>query len=136
MEERNVVSAIIINNKNEVLLQKKSLDYLFSDEGFWCLFGGKIEEKESKEEALKRELYEEINIAFDKFELFQGYDYDCNNFSGKMYAFLLKFEEELSKINLNEGAGFAFFSFDELNHLNLEEYSKKAIEDYFKDSIK
>lgn len=132
MEERKVASAIILNNRNEVLLQKKSLDYPFSSKGFWCLFGGGVEKDESEEEALKRELKEETNLSFDNLELFQVYNYDSANFFGKMYIFLIRFENDISKINLNEGAGFAFFSFEEINNINLNEWTRRAIKDYLK----
>ena len=56
MEVKNIdaVVAIILNDENEVLLQKKDLRYKWFP-GEWCMFGGGIRENEEPEEALKRE---------------------------------------------------------------------------------
>src|SRR3990167_1185286 len=57
----NLASAIIRNQNNEILLQKKDFEYIWSP-GYWCLFGGGIKFNETPLKALKRELQEEIGI--------------------------------------------------------------------------
>lgn len=54
---RYISVCIIKNNKNEILLQKKTLEYsVFS--GRWVLFGGQIEQNESPKGAIARKLVE------------------------------------------------------------------------------
>ncbi len=54
-----IVSAALIENSEEVLLSKRK-EGLFK--GFWEFPGGKVEEAESPEECLQRELKEELGI--------------------------------------------------------------------------
>lgn len=58
MEDRNIVECILINKKNEFLLQKKTIDYRHGS-GIWCLFGGEIKKGEKPE----MNILEELNIT-------------------------------------------------------------------------
>ena len=55
-----VAAAALINKKKEILLAQRPKGRHM--EGMWEFPGGKIEESESAEEALIRELYEELGI--------------------------------------------------------------------------
>src|ERR1700709_1365197 len=51
-----------INPENEILLQHKDQG-AENDAGWWCFFGGSVEDEESPEEAIKREFLEELQVA-------------------------------------------------------------------------
>ena len=55
-----VVSIALINEFNEILLSKRPINKHL--EGYWEFPGGKIETNESPEQALIREIKEELNI--------------------------------------------------------------------------
>lgn len=55
------VPAIILNSKKEILLEKRSKN-LFMYPGMWGLPGGLIEYGETIEQAIKRELKEELGV--------------------------------------------------------------------------
>ena len=63
----NVVAAILKNNDNKILIAKRQQGKSIA--GFWEFPGGKIEQGETPEEALIRELKEEmyIDIAIDNY---------------------------------------------------------------------
>lgn len=63
----NVVAGVIINNKKEIFIAKRNLKK--SQGGLWEFPGGKIEQGETKEQAIERELREEldINVKAEKY---------------------------------------------------------------------
>lgn len=62
----DVVAAILENDKKEILIAKRKKDKILG--GFWEFPGGKVEEGESPEESLIRELKEEMNIHIEVIE--------------------------------------------------------------------
>ncbi|MAG79059.1 hypothetical protein CMI40_01640 [Candidatus Pacearchaeota archaeon] len=134
MEKRDVAEAIIVNNKNEVLLQKKTLDYLTVPGGYWTVFGGEIEDGETPEQALKREVKEEIAFNINKFKLSKIKDYKLPTaFYGKRYIFEGLFDQEISSIILKEGAGFAFFNISEINSIKVDPLCLEVLKEYFQE---
>ena len=59
-----VVSIALINNENKILLSKRPEKKHLS--GFWEFPGGKVEDGETPEKALIREVKEELNIDINK----------------------------------------------------------------------
>jgi 8-oxo-dGTP diphosphatase len=69
------VAAIILNNEQDkVFITKRHKDA--HKGGLWEFPGGKVEEKESAEKAIARELFEEIDIKIVNCEHFQHLEYD------------------------------------------------------------
>jgi 8-oxo-dGTP diphosphatase len=67
MKKIDVVGAVIINEKNEVLCALRS--QTMSLPGFWEFPGGKIETGETPQESLKREIREELNCTIEVGDL-------------------------------------------------------------------
>ena len=62
MQDRvHVVVGVITNDKQQVLIAKRA-DHLHQG-GFWEFPGGKVDQGESVEQALKRELEEELGVT-------------------------------------------------------------------------
>ena len=57
---------IIQNSQQKILIARRPLEKSFG--GLWEFPGGKIEEGESPEEALQRELREELNLEVEIIE--------------------------------------------------------------------
>lgn len=58
------IAAIILNNKNEILL----VNHKKNNKSYWLFPGGGIEYGETFEQALKRELKEELNLKMKKYQ--------------------------------------------------------------------
>lgn len=56
--------AHIVNEHNQILLQKRS-KHCTNRTGFWSIPGGKVEFFETVEEALKREIQEELGVEIE-----------------------------------------------------------------------
>ncbi|PJW16134.1 NUDIX hydrolase [Geobacillus sp. WSUCF-018B] len=65
MRIRKCARAVIINERNEILLQQFEFRDVVGNKVLWVTPGGGIEENETPAEALKRELYEELGIVVD-----------------------------------------------------------------------
>ena len=122
MEDREVVICMIENDQGEVLLQKKTMDYE-KGPGVWAFFGGETESKDLEKEIL-RELEEEVGFKLPVEFLFKmSGEFLLHVFQGKL--------NDLSKISLGEGAGFAFFAKDELEDLKLTKLMRIILDKYF-----
>ena len=75
-----VVSIALVNNENEILLSKRPEKKHLS--GFWEFPGGKVEEGETPEKALIREVKEELNIDINNkcIAPLSFSEFDYNNF--------------------------------------------------------
>lgn len=135
IRKADVVTAIILNNNGEALLQKKDLSYPWFP-GKWCLFGGHIEKGENPRAALQRELYEELEYKFDRINYYKEEEYEdtCSlgKRKGKMRIYVSKADIPLSKFSLKEGAGLAYLAQSELDHYPIVEHDLKILKEYFK----
>ena len=127
MKELYVVAAII-KKDNKILATQRGYGEF---EGLWEFPGGKIEDGETKEEALVREIKEELNadIIVEKFALDLEWQYP--NF----YLYMSCFECVLeSDIELLEHMGARWLSLDELDSVEWIEADIKAV-NYIKESL-
>ncbi|WP_304093230.1 (deoxy)nucleoside triphosphate pyrophosphohydrolase [Methanobrevibacter ruminantium] len=127
MKELYVVAAII-KKDNKILATQRGYGEF---EGLWEFPGGKIEEGETKEEALVREIKEELNadILVEKFALDLEWQYP--NF----YLYMSCFECVLeSDIELLEHMGARWLSLDELDSVEWIQADIKAV-NYIKESL-
>lgn len=75
MKRLHIVAAIILNSeKNKIFITKRHKDA--HQGGFWEFPGGKIELDETAENAMIRELFEEIGIEVTAQSLFEHLEYD------------------------------------------------------------
>jgi 8-oxo-dGTP diphosphatase len=74
MKKIDVVGAVIRNEANEILCALRSQS--MSLPGFWEFPGGKIEQNETPEESLIREIQEELNCTIEVGELVADVTYE------------------------------------------------------------
>ena len=112
MKEIKVVAAII-QRENKILATKRGYGEFIN---MWEFPGGKIESGETKEQALVREIKEELNIeiSVDKFAIDIEYQYP--NFYLFMSCFMCSIKE--GSIKLLEHNDGKWITKEELNTLN------------------
>ena len=71
-----VVAAIIIDDNKVFATQRGYGDF----KGGWEFPGGKVEANETPEDALKREIMEELNVSIDIKEFLHTVEYDYPKF--------------------------------------------------------
>jgi 8-oxo-dGTP diphosphatase len=99
MKNIEVVAAIICF-ADEILCVQRPINKLQYISEKFEFPGGKIEEGESKKEALRRELIEELNIKPQIEDLYLTVNHSYPDFNLTMHSFVCKVETK--KISLNE----------------------------------
>lgn len=107
-ETRNVAIAVFTDGKKVVVQDRKRHSRVGEKYGFW---GGEIENSESPEEAIRRELKEEMGFVPDKLDYWDKFSYevqeDCK-YKGWLitfFVFVSPITERLKKAQTTEGKG-------------------------------
>lgn len=119
---RKIASIILVNKKGELLLLLRDNNPAIPFPHHWDLLGGHVEEGETPEEALGREIKEELNLDIRKdiSDLHFFKRVDC--FEGDVhlnikYIYVGRIDKRVSELELNEGERLAFFSPEEARKL-------------------
>ncbi len=139
----NVAIAIIagdVDCAHSVLCQKKGMSYPWYP-GKWSIPGGHINQNETPEEALRRELTEEFRYPFRTFIPFfeQPYrdelrrDEELVIKSGLQKIFIVPFNGKISDLSIAEGVGLAFLTRPEIETYPFIPHDRLAAERYFRE---
>ena len=116
------VSAIPINSEGKILLQQRDDRPDLSYPGHWTTFGGKVEVGETPDEALRRELLEEIELELP-MKLWKVEEYPMERDGQKIvvesYLYVGRIDRAASQIALNEGQALGYFGLEDLDHLKI-----------------
>ena len=96
----NVVAAIIIKD-GQVFASKRGYGEF---QGWWEFPGGKIESGECPQEALIREIHEELDAEISVGELLETVEWDYPNFHLTMHCFICSLLSESLHLNEHEAA--------------------------------
>ena len=121
MKTVNVVAAIIIKDGKVFATQRGYGEF----KGGWEFPGGKIEKGETSEEALIREIKEELDLDIIVNELFDTIEYDYPKFHLSMQCFICSILE--GNIVLKEHEDAKWLSKDQLNNVDWLEADVKII---------
>ncbi|MBT0094272.1 (deoxy)nucleoside triphosphate pyrophosphohydrolase [Vibrio alginolyticus] len=85
-----VTCGIIFNDEDKVFLCRRKPEKSMG--GYWEFPGGKVEEGESYEECLKRELFEELDMDVRVNDHFITVQHDYGTFEIELIAFICHFQ--------------------------------------------
>ena len=100
MKTIKVVAAIIIKDGQVFATQRGYGEF----KGWWEFPGGKMEPGESPQEALKREIREELDAEVEVRELLETVEWDYPNFHLTMHCFICSLLSESLHLNEHEAA--------------------------------
>ena len=100
MKTIKVVAAIIIKDGQVFATQRGYGEF----KGWWEFPGGKMETGESPQEALKREICEELDAEVEVRELLETVEWDYPNFHLTMHCFICSLLSESLHLNEHEAA--------------------------------
>ncbi|MFT8352702.1 8-oxo-dGTP diphosphatase MutT [Clostridium saccharoperbutylacetonicum] len=107
------VVAAIIKHDNEIFTTRRSYGEF---ENMWEFPGGKMEAGETREEALIREIKEELELSININEYLTTIDYDYSTFHLTMHCFICTING--GKLHLNAHNDAKWMSMEDLDNLN------------------
>jgi 8-oxo-dGTP diphosphatase len=122
------VSIIIENSNGELLFFLRDNKPTIAYPNQWCLLGGGVEDGESFEETIKREMLEEIELDLKDVEVFKKYTWPERIET----VFYTKLDLDIETTPLHEGQQLKFFTKDELLKMDLAFYDNEVMRDFFK----
>jgi 8-oxo-dGTP diphosphatase len=121
------VSAIIIRSSdNKTFVTKRSLNKEISP-GKWETVGGKVETGENIEQALAREVKEELNVEIKTYQYFG--DYQWGTWIFKVFVIELKSEPEPNKDDFED---WGWFTKEEIEKMDFAINCRDKVLDYLK----
>jgi 8-oxo-dGTP diphosphatase len=127
----HVVGAIIENENREILCALRGPEMTLPN--YWEFPGGKIEENESKEEALIREIDEELGCRIEVLKHVDDTTYEYEKVIVRLETFLSKIIEGVPEVS--EHAEIKWVPRKELNTLNWAPADIPAIEKLLSDEV-
>lgn len=124
--------AIIVNTDNKILLLKRADVENIWEPNKWAFVGGTIEEMETPERAVVREIKEETGLNINNFK--EKFNVSRNS-ENVEYVFIAKYDGDPDDINLNfEHTAYGWYYPEEMKFLdvvpNLNDYLNLAFKKY------
>jgi 8-oxo-dGTP diphosphatase len=111
---KKVVAVFLHKNYDSYLLQLRDFKTSVIYSGHWGAFGGSVEDGESPEVAICRELREEIGYSPETFNFYRE-DYKTQRrIKLNHYMFYARMNVPLEQLNLMEGADMGMFTKEEI----------------------
>ena len=129
MKTIEVVAAIIIKDGHVFATQRGYGEW----QGWWEFPGGKMEAGESPQEALKREIKEELDADVSVGELLETVEWDYPNFHITMHCFVCSLLSESLHLNGHEAAAWlTYATLKSVKWLPADEILLDKIADYLR----
>lgn len=132
---KEIAAIILENDKGEFLLylRDNKPDIPFPDH--WDLIGGHVEEGETPEEALVREVKEELDIDLKEYTFYKKYECLTGDaYENIKYIYYGKFNLPIEKVTLLEGVRPQYFSRIEIPDVKFANILKSIVMEYISDS--
>ncbi len=127
--EKARVAGVLLYREGKALLQHRDENPAIPWPGAWCIFGGKVEEGETPEEAARREIEEELGLRLEG-PLSLIYHSNGERLERFFYAAPLLVSPE--DLTLNEGQGMALLSPAEWEHYGIIPLHTEILTAFFK----
>lgn len=134
---KKIAAIIFENDKGELLFYLRDNKPGIPFPQHWDLIGGHVEVGESPEEALVREVKEELDITLTDYKFFR--EYRClegDAYPNIKYIYSGRLNLPLEEITLLEGDYPKFFSKEEIPDLKFANILKSIVLDYINASTK
>lgn len=133
---REVVGAVLLNEQGEVLLQQRDEKPTLRYSGYWTFFGGAVEAGESPDEAIERELREELEIELP-LKFWMRYECPARTVRGKFttvnHVYVGRMRYDIGTLRLLEGQAMRYFTQEESLKLTLAFLQSPVLASFWKE---
>ena len=129
------IAAIILENDNgEFLLYLRDNKPTIPFPDHWDLIGGHVEEGETPEQALVREVKEELDIELKEYTFYKKYECLTGDaYENIKYIYTGRINLPIEKITLLEGVRPKYFTREEIPRVKFANILKSIVMDYIQD---
>lgn len=128
---KKIAAIIFENDKGEILLYRRDNKPGIPFPQHWDLFGGHVEDGETPEEALVREVKEEMNYDLKDFKFFRRYDcLEGDAYPNIKYIYHGRFNLPAERITLLEGECVRYFTRDEIPNVKFANILTSIVMDF------
>lgn len=129
------ISAIILeNDRGELLLYLRDNKPEIPFPDYWDLIGGHVEEGETPEEALVREVKEELDIDLKDYTFYKRYEcLSGDAYENIKYIYTGKINLPIEEVTLLEGVRPQYFSRADIPDVRFANILKSIVMDYIDD---
>jgi len=132
---KKIAAIILENDKGEFLLALRDNKPGIPFPDHWDLIGGHIEEGETPEEALIREVKEELDIDLKEYTFYKKYEcFTGDAYENIKYIYTGKINIPIEEITLLEGERPQYFSAEEIPDVKFANIIKTIVMDYINDN--
>jgi len=128
---KEIAAIILENDKGEFLLALRDNKPGIPFPNHWDLIGGHVEVGETPEEALVREVKEELHIDLKNFTFYKKYECMTGDaYENTKYIYTGKINIPIEEVTLLEGERPQYFSKEEIPHVKFANIIKSIVMDY------
>jgi 8-oxo-dGTP diphosphatase len=132
---KQLAAIILENDKGEILLYLRDNKPDIPFPNYWDLIGGHVEEGETPEEALVREVKEELDIDLTDYTFYKKYECLTGDaYENIKYIYSGKINLPIEEVTLLEGVRPQYFSKSEIPNVRFANILKSIVMDYISDS--
>jgi 8-oxo-dGTP diphosphatase len=131
---KQIAAIILENDKGEILLYLRDNKPDIPFPNHWDLIGGHVEEGETPEEALLREVKEELDINLTDYTFYKKYECLTGDaYENIKYIYSGKINLPIEEVTLLEGVRPQYFSKSEIPNVRFANILKSIVMDYISD---
>lgn len=131
---KKIAAVILENDEKEILLYLRDNKPDIPFPHHWDLFGGHVEEDETPEQALVREVKEELGLNLVEYKFFKKYECLEGDVSPNIkYVYTGRINLPVNKLTLLEGERLQFFPRDEIVNVKFANILKSIVMEYIND---
>ena len=127
---QQVATAILFDCNNQLLIYLRDNKPGISYPGYWDLFGGMVEPGETPEQALMREVKEELDVTLTDYRLYKTVESHTESRPNVKYVYVAHVPYAASNLTLYEGQYLKGIDLNERHHYAFANILGQILDDY------